>query len=290
MSAAKPKKAAADRSVAYVYGVARVQPDGESAPLPLEGIIPDASVERLAHGDLVAFVSMVPAGQFGADELRAALADAEWLRGRVLAHERTVEALCSSRCVVPFRFCTVYRDAAEVTDVLARHRVDLDRALDRVRGASEWGVKLYYDPDALRRQVEDASKAIRDLGGTLAGAAPGAQFFLRKKFDRALDAEMSSRIALCVEHSRRRLDEVAREAVEVEIQPPGAHGKPEVMVMNAAYLVDEAAFSGFKRTLAELGAAFAAYGFGYELTGPWPAYHFVSFEQSRNDDAAASGQ
>jgi hypothetical protein len=101
---------------------------------------------------------------------------------------------------------------------------------------------------------------------------------------------MSSSIATCVEHSRRRLDEAAREAVEVEIQPPGTHGKPAVMVMNAAYLVDEAAFSGFKRTLAELGAEFAAHGFDYELTGPWPAYHFVSFGQGRDDDAAASGQ
>ena len=290
MSIAKPKKAAAVRNVVYVYGVARVQPSGESAPLQLEGIIPEASVERLVHGDLVAFVSMVPTSQFGADELHAALADAEWLRGRVLAHERTVEQLCSSRGVVPFRFCTVYRGAAEVSDVLARHRVDLERALDRVRGASEWGVKLYYDSDALRRQVEATSKAIRDLRGTLTSVAPGAQFFLRKKFDRAIESEMSSSIAMCVEHSRRRLDEAAREAVEVEIQPPGAHGKPEVMVMNAAYLVDEAAFGGFKRTLAELGAEFAAYGFGYELTGPWPAYHFVSFGQGRDDDAAESGQ
>jgi len=66
----------------------------------------------------------------------------------------------------------VYSGAAEVSDVLARHRVDLDRALDRVRVAAEWGVKLYYGPDALRRQVEAASKTIRDLRGTLASAAP----------------------------------------------------------------------------------------------------------------------
>ena len=46
----------------------------------------------------------------------------------------------------------------------------------------------------------------------------------------------------------------------------------------------------FKRTLAELDAEFAARGFAYELTGPWPAYHFVSFGQGSDDDAAASGQ
>jgi hypothetical protein len=290
VTAARARKKTAGLSVAYVYGVGRVQPGGESAPLHLEGIVPDAPVERLVHGSLVAFVSSVPASQFGADELRAALADAEWLRGRVLAHEKTVEQLCSARAVVPFRFCTVYRDAAELSEVLARHRAALDQALDRVADASEWGVKLYYDPEALRRQVEAASEAIRQMREALTSASPGAQFFLRKKFDRAVDAEMASSISTCVEHSRRHLDEAAREAVEVEIQPPAAHGKPEVMVMNTAYLVHKGAFDGFERTLAGLRAEFAAYGFSYELTGPWPAYHFVSSRQEGSEDAAAFGQ
>lgn len=290
MSVARPNRAAADRSVAYVYGVGRVPAGGESAPLQLEGVVPEAPVQRLVHGSLVAFVSMVPASRFGANEIRSGLADAEWLRGRVLAHERTVEQLCSSLGVVPFRFCTIYRDAAEVSDILARHRADLDQALDRVRDAAEWGVKLYYDREALRRQVEAASRAMRKLRKTLTGASPGAQFFLRKKYDRALDGEVVSAIARCVEHSRRCLDECAREAVETEVQSPAEHGRPDAMVMNAACLVDERAFSKFKRTLAALQAETAAHGFTYELTGPWPAYHFVSPRREGIEDAAAADQ
>jgi len=278
----------ADQSVAYVYGVARLARREESAPLPLEGIIPEAPVQRLVHGNLVAFVSAVPASQFGANELRSRLADAEWLRGRVLAHEKTVEQLCSRHGVVPFRFCTVYRDAAEVSEVLERHYAELDQALDRVRNAAEWGVKLYCDLEALRRQVEAEAGAIRQLRKTLTGASPGAQFFLRKKYDRALDAEMASSIAACVEHSRRRLNERARETVEIEVQSPAEHGRPEAMIMNVACLVDEGGLSRFRRMLVALRAAFAARGFAYELTGPWPAYHFVSLRREGIVDAAAS--
>jgi len=287
LSPAGLDKTAADQSVAYVYGVARVPAGGESAPLQLEGIIPGAPVRRSVHGSLVVFLSKVPVSQFGASELRVGLADAEWLRGRVLAHEKTVEALCSSGGVVPFRFCTIYRDTAEISDVLARHRADLDQALDRVRDASEWGVKLYCDAQALRRQVEAASPAIRKLRKTLTDASPGAQFFLRKKYDRALDAELASSIATCVEHSRRRLDECAREAVEIKVQSPAEHGRSEAMVLNAAYLVDEGGLGEFQRTLAALQVEFAR-GFGYELTGPWPAYHFVSSRREGFEDAAAS--
>jgi hypothetical protein len=185
-------------------------------------------------------------------------------------------ALRSSYNVVPFRFCTIYRNAAQVSDALARHQAELDEAFDRVGDASEWGVKLYYDPEALRCQIAVASRPIRQLHETLTGASPGARFFLQKKYDQALDAEVTASIAMCLEHSRRRLEAYARETVEIEVQSPAEHGRSEAMVDNAAYLVDEAAFSGFKRTLAALQAEFATQGFDFELTGPWPAYHFVS--------------
>jgi hypothetical protein len=290
MSAARAKETAADQSVVYVYGVARVPPSEAFAPLQLEGIVRDAPVQRLVRDNLVAFVSTVPTSQFGASELRSALADAEWLRGRIFAHEKILKELRSSYGVVPFRFCTIYRNAALLLNALARHRAELDQAIDRVGDASEWGVKLYYDPEALRCQVEVASKAIRQLRETLTGASPGAQFFLRKKYDRALDAEVAASIAVCVEHSRRCLDECARGAAEIQVQSPAEHGWSEAMVMNAAYLVDKGALGGFQRALAALRAEFAEPAFSYELTGPWPPYHFVSTRREGIEDAAASNQ
>lgn len=290
MSIAGASKTATDESVVYVYGVGRVVSGAGSAPLRLEGIIPQAPVQPVVHGGLAAFVSMVPASQFGATELHAGLADAEWLRERILAHEKTIEELCSSHGAVPFRFCTIFRDAAEVAKVLARHQAELEQTLDRVRGASEWGVKLFYDPAALRRQVETASGAIGNLRKTLIGASPGAQFFLRKKFDKALDAEVASIIAMSVAQSHGCLAARARETAQIKLQTPAEHGRPEVMIMNVACLVDEAAAGEFKRTLAQLRTEFAAQGLVYELTGPWPAYHFVSSGREGLADAAASDQ
>ena len=95
----------ASKSLVYIYGVARVPPDREPAALPREGIIGNAPVCRLVQCNLVAFGSTVPASLFGASELRSALADTEWLRERILAHEKTVEQLRSDYTLVPFRFC-----------------------------------------------------------------------------------------------------------------------------------------------------------------------------------------
>jgi hypothetical protein len=280
----------ADTSLVYVYGVARISPDREPAALPREGIVGGAPVCRLVQGDLVAFGSAVPASQFGARELRSALADTEWLRDRILAHEKTIEQLRSSYSLVPFRFCSVYRDMTQVSDAIERHRGELDAALDRVRDASEWGIKLYCDPDILRCRLEAATGGMRTLREAVNTASPGTRFFLEKKFDRALDAEVAAAISRCVEQSRRTLEACARESAAIPVQSPAAHGKSAEMVLNAAYLVDEKALDEFRCALAARRTESAALGFSYDLTGPWPPYHFVTPGQEGIEDAARPDQ
>ncbi|KAB2916728.1 MAG: GvpL/GvpF family gas vesicle protein [Hyphomicrobiaceae bacterium] len=288
MSSVRPARKDASKSVVYVYGVARVAPDRKLAPLPRQGIIGNAPVRRLVHGNLVAFGSTVPASRFAAAELRSALADTKWLRARILAHEKVLERLRSRYDIVPFRFCTIYRDAAQVSKALARHRTELNEALDRVRDASEWGLKLYCDSETVRRHLAGESSLVRRLHQELAGASPGTRYFLRKQYDRVLDVEVAAAIARCVEQSDRSLAACAREGTEIPAQPRDVHGRLQEMVANRAYLLDAGAMSQFQRAVAALQARFAAHGFSFELSGPWPPYHFVSPRQEGIQGAARS--
>jgi len=281
---------AADQTVIYIYGVARAPREPQCAPLRLEGVVPEGSVHPLVHANLMAFVSAVPASQFGPNEFHAALNDTEWLKARILAHEQTVEKLRSSYNVVPFRFGTVYLDCSRASNALARHRVGLCQALDRIRGASEWGVKLYCDPDRLKRQIETESVSIRQMRGMLGRASPGARFFLQKKYAVALDGERDATVAGCVKQIRHGLDSCASESMEIDVQPAVVHGRSAEMVMNVAYLVPEKTLGRFRQALAAPREEFAARGFDYELTGPWPPYHFVSAQQEGLGDGATSDQ
>lgn len=276
----------ADATVMYVYGVARLPNGRRSAPLPLAGLVPDAPVHQITNGDLTAFVSPLPARRFGEDALRAALADVEWVRDRALAHDKVLAELRAGSDIVPFRFCTIYRDARQVANALARHRGELCEALDRVRHASEWTVKVFCDLPGLSRWVEAHASAIAPLRRALADAAPGARYFLQKKYDRVLDGEITARIAGCVECSRQRLAGCASETAEVGVQSPEVHGRTEEMVMNAACLVRERSLDRFEQAVAALRKEFT--GFAYEVSGPWPPYHFVSARQEGLDAAAAS--
>lgn len=283
--AARPSPAASS-TVMYVYGVARIPQRRKSAPLPLAGLVPNAPVHQVASGALTAFVSPLPASRFGESALRAALADVDWVRDRALAHDKVLAELRAGRDIVPFRFCTIYRDASQVANALTRHRYELCEALDRVRGASEWTVKVFCDRPALRQWTEAQCSAIRQLRRTLADATPGARYFLQKKYDRVLDGEIASRVASCIERSRQCLADRACETVEVRVQSPAAHGRTEEMVMNAACLVRERSLDRFQQAVAALRRDFA--GFAYEISGPWPPYHFVSARQESLDGAASA--
>jgi hypothetical protein len=287
---ARPQPSLEDTSTSlvYVYGVARNSSDRMPAVLPREGILGGTPVRRLVHGDLVAFASTVPASQFGARKLRSTLEDTDWLRDRILAHEKTLEQLRSGFTLVPFRFCSIYSDVTQVADALDRHYAELVQALDRVHDASEWGVKLYCDTNILRCRLETATASIRARREAVIAASPGTRFFLQKSFDRALDAEVAAAIARCVEQSRRFLEALARESATIPAQPTAVHGKSAEMVLNAAYLVDEKVLDEFRRALAAQQAESAAHGFSYELTGPWPPYHFVTPGQEGSEHAARS--
>ena len=67
---------------------------------------------------------------------------------------------------------------------------------------------------------------------------------------------------------------------------PVDDGGRAALAMNAAYLVDKDATGAFKRALAQLERELAAEGFVPELTGPWPAYHFVSRDEEEAVDGA----
>lgn len=270
----------------YVYGVACLPGRHPSATLPSAGLLPDAPVHEVTSAGLTAFVSPLPASRFDEHALREALADVDWVRDRALAHDKVLAELRASHNIVPFRFCTIYRDASQVANALTRHRGELREALDRVRDASEWTVKLFCDLPALRQWAETQSSTIVQLHRALAEAPPGARYFLQKKYDRVLEAEVTTRIETCVQRSRQCLAGCAHETVAVGLQFPAAHGRAEEMVMNAVCLVHERSLDQFRQAIAALRTEFA--GFAYEISGPWPPYHFVSARQEGLDAAAAA--
>jgi hypothetical protein len=234
--------APAEGTAWWVYGVVE-------EPVTVDGAgVAGAAVELVSAHGLHAIVSQVPLGEFADEPLRRHLEDLAWVERVARAHEAVLETVMARATVVPLRLCTICLTRERVADLVAAQAGDLAGALDRLRGRSEWGVKLFATPQS----DDDAI-----------GADDGAAYLERKRRARSERELVFER----VEHVHEALAAVAAAAVVNPAQHREAHGRDADMLLNGAYLVDDAR-AGELRAIAE--------HHGAELTGPWPPYNFVS--------------
>lgn len=258
----------------YVYAVVRSPDRVDARTLPCAGV-GGAPVSTLAHRDLAAVVSPVPAEDFGPEALRAKLEDARWVAATALAHHRVVAWLLGRYTVGPLKFGTLCREAERVEELVAGHYRQLDDALSRVDGASEWDVKLSCDRNALAEFLVRTHPEVRRMVGEAAAMPAGAAYLLRKRAERYAREKADPFVVAHGQDVRQQLADVARAAVANDARPWETHpGSPEV-VFHGAYLVANDGREAFHAAAAALQKTSGPMGFSLVLTGPWPAYSFV---------------
>ncbi len=258
----------------YVYAVVRSPGRVEAGTLPCAGV-GGAPVSTLAHRDLAAVVSPVPAEDFGPEALPAKLQDARWVGATALAHHRVVAWLLGRYTVGPLKFGTLCREAEHARELVAGHYRQLDDALSRVDGASEWDVKLYCDRNALAEFLVRARPEMRRMVGEAAAMPEGTAYLLRKRAELYARQEVDPLVVSHGQDVQQQLAHVARAAVANDARPWETHpGSPEV-IFHSAYLVANDDREAFHAAAAALRQTSEPMGFSLVLTGPWPAYSFV---------------
>jgi hypothetical protein len=264
--AAKPT--AAPGTGLWVYCVA----GGELPDVPpgVAGVAAGHAPRVLRAAGLAAVVSEVPLDEYGEEGLRRNLNDMEWLEEVVRAHENVLDAVLGGDPVVPMRVCTIYSSAEHVEQMLAERAAVFGEVLARLGGRAEWGVKLTADRD---RVAEAARVRIGHAAGAKAGA--GGSYLGRKQQDMRLRDEVDEILTAAAAESHARLEEWASASELLSPQRRKLSGHEGEMVLNGAYLVDDNRLDGFRSVVSELQEQYGGDGLAFDLTGPWPAFHFA---------------
>jgi hypothetical protein len=258
----------------YLYGVAAADEASASTSLA-EGVA--EAVELVAEGPLVGVASRVSLAEFDETTLPERLRDAVWLEQNIRAHEQVLERVLEDVSVVPCRFCTVYRNEAELRRFLAERRDVLQAALDRVHGMVEVGVKAFIDRDRFAVGRAKHNDVIRQLESRVSAAEGGRGYMERRRLEQLVASELEGFRGEAAGRIHTRLVAVAKDGLPLALQPPELSGREEEMVFNGAYLVP-AERGNFEAELASLAEDLRDQGVDLELTGPWPAYNFVPEE------------
>jgi hypothetical protein len=269
-------QAALEQVAYYTYAIARPKPGVNPAATPIAGVDPHHPVRAIIHDDLQILVSAVALAEYDLSALETHLQDRTWLEFLAMSHQRVMTSLLDSYTLLPLKLCTLYTDEERARTVLVDNAEQFREIINRIEGAVEWGVKVYCDKAALAAWAAHSAPQLADLAKTVAVASPGARYMLEKRLQRAAQVASDDLRRSYAQASHMVLSAHARAAEQNPPQPQQIHGRSDDMVLNGAYLVDEAGGDAFAAALEELRTQYEPCGFSFELTGPWPAYSFSS--------------
>ncbi|HEU4366934.1 MAG TPA: GvpL/GvpF family gas vesicle protein [Methylomirabilota bacterium] len=254
------------RSATYLYCLVEADRRPSLARAPRG--VPGAAEPRIlpAAAGLWLVVADAPLALYGSGPIERGLRDLEWVAVRGAAHARVVEHFARRLTTVPMKLFTLFTTDERAVAHVRGAEAQVRRVLGRVAGRREWGVRVRLDVALARR------RAGRRRPPAPAPRREGTRFLLAKKHERDVTREVVREGRVAVEDAFAALAGLAdatrrRSTTELD----GTR-----VVLDAALLVDARRTVGFRRAARRTAAALATRGYRLSLTGPWPAYNFVS--------------
>jgi Gas vesicle synthesis protein GvpL/GvpF len=250
----------------YLYCLLRSarEPSLRAAPAGLPGAGRPRAID--AGGGLWLVAADAPLERYGEKPIERGLRNLAWVSSVAVPHEAVVEHVARNGTVVPMKLFTLFRSDTRALEHVAKRRKRIDRLVERIEGREEWGLRVLLDETAALRRARDEAQAV-------APGAPGAAFLLRKKKEHDLAREV-------IEHARDRADglfellAVQADDARRRPPPPGEVGKR--VLLDAAFLLQRKKAKAFQTKVRAEAKKLAGRDYQLTLTGPWPAYTFVS--------------
>lgn len=182
-------------------------------------------------------------------------------RENLRAHNRVVGRVLAETTPLPFRFGTL------VTPVRLERYVDDNReallaALARVRGCVEMSVKIMWETEAVRREVETRVEARPS-----ATAGPGAAYLASKRRAMAGSEALRAKADEIATWLAGVVGDAARET-RVEVAPE------RELVVRAAHLVERVRVGEYRERLRAARVDERGRELRFLTSGAWPPYSF----------------
>jgi ATP sulfurylase len=155
--------------------------------------------------------------------------------------------------------------------------------LERLKNKQEWSIRVMRDSDKLHERLASSE---RSVGDSLNAISSGVAQFIKDEMEKSGDLAEDELVAVITENCIRRAHDALMPwavdgAQKALFTAPGVD-----MVFNAAYLVESTQVSDFQAETDRLSKELAPLGFSFDLTGPWPAYHFVDSDDNGQAELA----
>ena len=205
--------------------------------------------------------------ELGEASIDKGLGNLDWVSRRAIGHERVIEHFLSAAAIVPMQLFTIFTSDERALAHVAKSQARINRAVARVQGHHEWGLRVTWDEQAARKAVEAAHARAK------AGSPGGAAYLARKRdlldVGRAQMADAKTTAAKLFRQMSKEATAASRQT-ETEQAAPGSR-----LLLSAAFLVPVKKSTAFRNSLRAHMESVAGQGLVISLSGPWPAYNFI---------------
>jgi hypothetical protein len=200
--------------------------------------------------------------------LATGISNIDWVSRRAMGHERVIEHFLPAAAVIPMQLFTIFTSDERALAHVSKSRARINKAVARIKGHHEWGLRVTWDEQAARSSVE-ASHSLRSKT-----ARPGGAAYLARKRD-LLElgrSQMTAARASAAKLFRQMSKEATAAArhTDTEQAAPGSR-----LLLSAAFLVPVKKSTAFRNALKKQAQPLSGHGLVISLSGPWPAYNFI---------------
>jgi len=189
-------------------------------------------------------------------------------RQYTLGHELVIERAMTRGTVLPIKFGTVAESEAAIRErVLQACSTDLHRLMAEMDGKVELGLKAIWNQARIYADIVARDANIRGLRDQLAGRPPHEAHYERMRLGKMVEEVLTDRRLAEADAIMARLEPFTTDTRRNDI-----YG--EMMILNAAFLVEKAREAEFDAEIQALDAEMNNL-MTFKYVGPLPPFNFV---------------
>lgn len=232
-----------------------------------------AGISFVGFRDIACATATVPTSEYVRDLPSDAPQLLDWIAPRVIEHHRILLEMMLRSTIVPFKFGTLCASADNVRTMLEQQYERFRTLLEQLRGKEEWIVSIDIDCASLVRHLEATEEQLQEFNSLISEKHGGEAYLLRKKKDKLADSLMKDMLSRMQEECHQRLQCLSDTPIEVR---PSSLSNGRIQVLAATVLSSETNFGLLQEAASEIETDYAQYSASVRLSGPWPAYSFVT--------------
>ncbi|WP_227937106.1 GvpL/GvpF family gas vesicle protein [Alkalihalobacillus deserti] len=259
----------------YLYGLVPTNETINQSLPSFKGFEGEGGIYTIPIEQNTAIVCNLDSDQYSEEKIKDKVNhDMEWLKEKAFHHHETVMKLAKMFTVIPLKFCTLYKNQDSLAKAVQTNEQKMERTFALLAGNEEWNLKIYCDDQLLKEQISQSDPTIEAKRADIASLPKGRQFFEKKKIEKLIESKLEEEKNRVSEDIHLHLKEYVLQGNVKSNWSKDVTGRKENMTWNSVYLISEPKVESFLNEIQHYQKEMKEMGWQFEVTGPWPAYHF----------------